>query len=259
VNDQLRAVQIQNQKTFSVFASALQSLVDATQTPPTLQADNEGISRCIEDLTAMLKEPEMYATPEHQAEFRSIIRDRVTAKIQELELLARDGKAGKTHIEQQEKSRKEAQDHLETMKAAHEPVQDSEAHVVSEEENVRQQAAFLLQQEVEAAEIRFGFRGEQNRQVEENPQSEDEAEEAELSTAELEQRTAQAAATILSFIWEEERDRQRASESDQSPTAESVISQIIHRGLRFMDIFLARARLRAGIEELQRRQHPLQS
>jgi hypothetical protein len=207
----------------------------------------------------MLKEPEMYATPEHQAEFRSIIRDRVAAKIKELEVLAKDEKAGQTYIELQQKSRKEAQDHLETMKAAHEPVQDSEAHVVSEEENVRQQAAFWRRQEMENAGYRSDFRGEQNWQVEEDPQSEDEAEETELSTAELEQQTAQAAATLLSFIWEEERDRQRAAELGHPPTAEPIASQFIHGALRLMDVFLARARLRAGTEELRRRQHTPQS
>jgi hypothetical protein len=207
----------------------------------------------------MLKEPEIYATPEHQVEFCSIIRDRVAAKIKELELLAKDQKAGQTFIEQQQKSRKEAQDHLETMKAAYEPVQGSEAHVVSEEENVRQQAAFWRRQEMEDAGYRSDFRGEQNWQVEEDPQSEDEAEETELSTAELEQQTAQAAATLLSFIWEEERDRQRAAELGHPPTAEPIASQFIHRVLRLMDLFLARARLRAGIEELQRRQQTPQS
>lgn len=234
VNDQLRAVHIQDQKTFSVFAAALQSVVDSTQKPQSLEPENEGISRCIEDLTQMLNEPEMYAKAEHHEEFRSIIRDRVAAKIKELKLLATDEKTSQAYIEQQQKSKKEAQDHLKIMQAAHEPVSGSEGHVVSEEENVQQQAAFWARQEVES--------------------SEDETEEESLSDAELEQITARAAATILSSIWEEERERQNAAEPGHSPTTEPAVSLFIHRALGFMDLFLAVIRLRTGMEELQKRQ-----
>ena len=234
VNDQLRAVHIQDQRTFSVFAIALQSLIDTTQKLRSLGPENEGISRCIEDLTQMLNEPEMYAKAEHHEEFRSIIKDRVAAKIKELKLLATDEKTSLAYIEQQQKTKKEAQDHLKIMQAAHEPVSGSERHVVSEEENVRQQAAFWARQEVES--------------------SEDENEEESLSDAELEQRTARAAATILSSIWEEERTRQTAAEPGHSPTTEPVVSLFIHRALGFIDVFLASTRLRTGMEELQRRQ-----
>jgi hypothetical protein len=201
VNDQLRAVQICDPRMFSVFASALQQLLNPTATPP---PSDEKISRCVEDLTEMLEHPEMYAKAEHHKEFRSIIRDRVAAKIKELDLLVKDEKAGQTYIELQQKSRKEAQDSLETMKAAHEPAQGSEGHVVSEEENVRQQAVFWRRQEEEAAEFRSDSRGE-HWQFEDHLHIFGGTDDPLFtSTADLEQRAVMMTTILSSSIREEE-------------------------------------------------------
>jgi hypothetical protein len=78
--------------------------------------------------------------------------------------------------------------------------------VVSEEENLRQQAAFWRRQEMEAAEFHPEYRGEQNWQlfVHHLRMFGGAANHFFTSTADLEQRAADIAASILSSIWEEE-------------------------------------------------------
>jgi hypothetical protein len=226
VNDKLHAVRIQDQGMFSVFASALRTLIDSKDTPRSLETTprsletkNDGISQCIEDLTEMLKEAEMYATPEHHEEFRSIVRDRVAAKIHQLELLAEDEKAGQTYVDQQEKTEAEVKAHQETMRKAHEPLPDSEAHVVSAEECFRQQVAFFQEQDLAESGlfvrlILIGRSAEDPEQIRRLVLLLPVAVVDPRFLSEQQRQTVDTAARVLSQLWEEQ---QRPQEAPSSP------------------------------------------
>ncbi len=237
INDKLRAVQIQDQRTFSLFASALRPLLTSCETTPKLEPGHDGISGCIEDLTEMLKEPEMYATRENFEEFRSIIRDRIAAKIQQLELLEKDEKAGQTYIEQQQKTMDEADAHLKTMHKAHAPLPDSEAHVVSEEESLRQQISFL-ERHGQATRMVMRF---QLPQLDNRP------------TAEVEQITVHATADLLSLIWVENRERQAALGLDYREQVGPRPTNLLGM-MRIVMLRVIGGLVQEGAEELRRRQ-----
>lgn len=248
VNDKLRSVQIHNQRMFSVFARALDSLLHPNEPSPALEAGQEGIADCVEDITEMLKSPEMYAKPEHFEEFRLIVRDRVAAKIAELTHLADDEKDGATFREQQQKTKKEAEDNLKTMREAHAPLPGSAAYVLSVEETLRQQMDFLNSLEQGRRGVSLvrivHFRPVDRRSI-----------------TEVEQGVVFIAADIFSRIWNEQRMRLTNRESRRVEEDISVQNQVMQQGegninRAFRDIMASMQEflLRDSAQELRLRQ-----